>query len=286
MINNIKCLTKACDNLGITYHFIDKEKNLVGVELAGQTLYFQLNHTPFNQDAVTNICLDKMHTYELLSSVVKMPQTISFLSWDVQEEYKKYLTYQSGEEAVTHIEEVFDYPVVIKKNRGSLGIHVYLCSDKATALSSLESIFNPASKDYDYVALAQQFVPTQEEYRLVCAYSEPVLAYRRGNAASEFNHQYWEQGEEAVLIKDITLIDELYQFVKPVFSKFNIEFVGFDIIRATNGQLYLLELNSVPQFNHIIENHGIDCIVEVYEKTLQLHCAKHGISVAGLSYKK
>lgn len=277
MINNIKCLTQACDNLGISYHFIDKEKNFVGLTIAGQTLYFQLNHTPFNQEVMTSICLDKMHTYELLNLVINMPHTISFLSWEVKAAYKKYLQYKSAEDALVRIEEVFDYPVVIKKNQGSLGMHVYLCQDQATVFSSLKSIFNQASKDYDYVALAQQFVSTKEEYRLVCVYGEPVLAYRRGNAASDFNHQYWEKGEEAILIEDQAIIDELYQFVKPVFTKIELGWVGFDIIRGSDEQFYLIELNSSPQFNNIIEGSGTPCVVAVYEKALQLYCAKHNV---------
>lgn len=278
MQRNINCLIRACENLGIDYKFVDKEKNLVCITSNEHTVYFKISITPFNLQIHAEICEDKMHTYSLLNSLVNMPKTIQFLDYNTDEKYQKYLKYKSEDAIIDKIEETFDYPLIIKQNRGSLGINVYLCPNQKESRNALQNIFNKASKDYDYVAIAQEFISTKEEYRLVCAYGEYGLAYVRGNADG-FNQQYWERGELATLITKQDLIDELYQFVKPIFPVFDIPWVGFDIIRAQDNSLYLIEMNSKPRFEHIMESNGEALIIKMYEQTLKRFFAKKSIII-------
>ncbi len=56
------------------------------------------------------------------------------------------------------------------------------------------------------------------------------------------------------------------EFVRPVYATLPIGFVGFDIVRSTDGQLYLLELNSSPRFDHVIDGNGQACVIEMYKK--------------------
>lgn len=276
MQRNIKCLIQACQNLHILYQFIDKEENFVQLNFNNHTAYFRISVTPFNSDIHSEICKDKMHSYTLLNSLVRMPKTIQFLDYNTEEKYKKYLEYPSEDAILNAIDQNFNYPLVIKKNKGSLGIHVHLCSNQKETRNALQRIFNQASKSYDYVALAQEFIPTQEEYRLLCVYGKPALAYFRGNA-SDFNQQYWEKGEVATLITEQSLITKLYQLVQPVFSVFDIPWVGFDIIKGKDQQLYLIELNSTPRFEHIMESSGEELIIQIYEIALREFCAKNKI---------
>ena len=271
MQNNIKCLISACNNLTIKYEPIDKENNLIRLYISGKFEYFQLNKTPFNSEVVYSICRDKMHTYELIKSHVCMPKTLSFLDWKVNEQYKKYIKRNSESTIINSIESEFDYPIVLKKNQGALGDNVFLCKNRNHCITALNTIFNKQSNSYDYVALAQQYIPTHEEYRLVCAFGKPVLSYQRGNAC-EFNKEYWLNGENARLIENQEIIDELYQFIKPIYTLIDIGFVGFDIIRGKDNELYLIELNSSPRFDHIIDGSGDKCVINMYEKSLTLLC--------------
>ncbi|WP_440056841.1 ATP-grasp domain-containing protein (plasmid) [Pseudoalteromonas sp. T1lg65] len=276
MEKQIACLVEACDELGLNYELVDKEQNLVRVEFAKGPEYFELNKTPFNSESVFGICLDKMHTFELLKNTLQLPETLAFLDPDTKPEYQQYLDCKSVAEIVAQVELRFSYPVVVKRNKGALGSNVFLCDSAEQLAEAVTLVFDKESYSYDYIALVQPYVDTQVEYRLVSAFGQPMLAYRRGNAAG-FNAKYWEHDEQASLIEDGALIDELHQFVSPVFEKLNIGFVGFDIIRDGQNQLHLIELNSSPKFNNIIKGDpvkGHQAVVNMYRSALQMFASR------------
>lgn len=183
MEKNIKCLVEACNNLGIKYEWVDKESNFLRIMLCGVWEYFRINKTPFNSEVVYSICKDKMHTFHLLSNTVRMPDTISFLDWKIDEKYRKYLKHPTEESVIREIKNKFTFPLIVKQNSGALGQNVFLCRDREETVNAINEIFNSGSKYYDYIALAQQFIDTKEEYRLICAFGKPVMTYKRGNAS-------------------------------------------------------------------------------------------------------
>ena len=242
------------------------------VMLCGSWEYFQISRTPFNSEVISGVCRDKAHTYDLLAPVIRMPETTSFLDWNTDSEYKKYLNHHSETEIIADIENRFTYPLVIKPNRGALGQNVCLCNRRDQLAQALNEIFNKRSKNYDYIALAQQYISAEKEYRLVCAFGEPVLTYQRGDS-SGFNNRYWEHRGKAMLIKDPEKVNALHEFIRPIFDVIRVGWVGFDIIKGEDGNSYLIELNSAPKFNHVIEENGQSCVIDMYEKTLSLFCA-------------
>ena len=271
MEKQIACLIKACRELGLAYEQLDREGNFLRVAVGERWEYFQLSKTPFNSEVMHGICRDKMHSHQLLSGRVRMPRTLPFLDVALEAKYRQYLEFDSLDAILTRIDSELAYPLVIKRNRGYLGINVHLCEDRSRAETALREIFDQRSKHYDYLALAQEFVPTREEFRLVCAFGTPVLTYQRGGGLP-FNARYWEVARQrASLVLDPALEQELMEFIRPVYATLPIGFVGFDIIRSADGKLYLLELNSSPRFDHIIEGSGRACVVEMYRKTLSLY---------------
>lgn len=268
MEKQIISLIKACEHIGLTHHFIDAEKNLVQVTFPWGVEYFQINKTPFNREVVMGLFRDKKHTYDLLHAHINMPKTRSFLDFDVPMEYRHYCNHHSIPEIVDAMTSEFQFPVIVKCNSGALGIGVYLCQDQQQASHAFQEIFNKQSKDYDYLALAQQFVPTQLEYRLVCAFGEPLLAYQRGNT-SGFNARYWDKEEIATLVTNPEILQRLQDFVKPIFKQLEIGFVGCDIILSEENELFLIELNSSPKFNNFIKNNDESHVVEMYIQALQ-----------------
>lgn len=274
MEKQIACLLKACNQLGLTYRFFDKEENLLQVTFSWGVEYFQINKTPFNREVIMSLFRDKKHTYYLLNDLIRMPKTQSYLDFNVPPAYQHYCEQHSIPEIISSVRQQFEFPIVVKCNSGALGIGVYLCQNESAASQAFEAIFNKQSKDYDYLALAQQYIPTKAEYRLVCAFGEPVLAYKRGNA-NGFNARYWENNEVATYESDPDLINELSQFVKPIFSRINIGFVGCDIIQSETGDWFLIELNSSPKFNNFLNNNDESLVIEMYIKTLQMFIEKH-----------
>lgn len=269
MEKHIVCLTAACRQLGIGFAYIDQERNVVRIRAHGRTGYFQFNRTPFNTESVAGICKDKYHTYRLLKDMVRFPKTLSFLSYRVDDRYTDYLHYPSAPEIVSAVEAELSYPLLIKPNRGSFGSNVFLCREAAEARAAIERIFDKNSHLYDYLALAQEFIPTIQEYRLVCYRQTPVLAYARSAAPRPFNARYWERASHgATLIGQAALIDELAAFVRPVYAVLDLGFVGFDIVRSADNRLYLLELNSGPRFDHVIATSGPQPVIAMYKTVL------------------
>lgn len=269
MQNNISCLLEACEQLARHYEIIDAEQNFVRVRGQQRWHYFEINKTPLNSEVEYGICKDKMHSYELLSGVLNMPKTLAFLDFQIEEKYRQYLSIHTPTAAIELIEQQLDYPLVVKCNSGALGERVYSCSDAEAVASALENIFDRHSRAYDYVALAQQQIEHLEEFRLVCLFQQPVLLYRRGSGALAFNAKYWEQGESAELVDDSELLAELCAFIQPLFQELAIAFVGLDIMRSRSGELYLLELNASPKFDHVIENGGRARVVNLYRRMLE-----------------
>jgi glutathione synthase/RimK-type ligase-like ATP-grasp enzyme len=272
---NIICLTSACTELSIPFDFIDEEHNVLSIRLNEKSHYFHLNRTPFNSESVAGICKDKYHTYCLLRESVRLPKTLSFMSYNVDQRYKDYLKYHSPQEILTAIESELSYPLIIKSNSGSFGSNVFLCKTRTEAQTAIERIFNKNSHLYDYILLAQEFIPAKEEYRLVCFREEPVLTYKRSSNPSEFNARYWENStSQAVRVTEQETIYELQEFVRPIYGKLPIDFVGFDIIRSFDDNFYLLELNSGPRFDHFIDSNGPEHVVHMYKNILSIWASK------------
>ena len=262
---NTRCAIAACQQLGLTWESIDPEGNFIRVRFGSRWQYFELGRSPFNAEAVACICKDKTRSYQLLQTRVRLPEMRSFLDPCGDKLYRKYLTHDSLPAILAEAESAFSYPYVIKPNKGSLGINVFLCQDRSEAEHALSVIYNKNTLNYDYISIAQKFIASAFEYRLICGFNRPLMVYRRGDGA-EFNARYWEHGAggRAQLETSGELISELYEFIRPVFAELELGLVGFDIIRAKDGDLYLIELNSAPRFDHVIADNGMDCVVDLY----------------------
>ncbi len=266
---NIKCLISACDKLSIKHEPIDQHGNLVKVLHKSGDLYFQISTPPFNTAVMANICADKEHSYNLLKNKIRIPRTKGFLDFNTDEKYQTYIEFDSLKSIALEIQKSFSYPVVVKKNKGALGVNVFLCKELVHIENALIIIFNRNSAEYDYIAIAQEYIAYASEYRLVCFRGKAMIAYERVSGDEEFNALYWDKEKGcAKKVTDSALIDELTSFVSPSFTIPGLEYVGFDIIRDKENNLHLIEINASPKFDHYIEHHGTEDIEEVYIKIL------------------
>lgn len=268
---NIKCLAQACDQLGLAYRFLDAEQNLLSLEdFPGH--WFQLNRSPFNNETLARICKDKQHTYDWLHEQVSMPKTMGFLDYQIDEKYQSYLRYKSPQAILNAIEDNFSYPLVIKPNQGALGRDVSLCRRRVDAASALAKIFERRSRNYDYIALAQAYLTTQRELRIVFFRGEPLFAYERV-FHSDFGAKYWEQpGGDTREVSDAETFNAIRTACLPAVTHPGLGFVGLDVVQDPQGQWHLLELNSSPQFRHFIEymgDSGEARIVRMYRDILE-----------------
>ena len=267
----IRCIIQACERLRLDYRLLDRNRNLL---LVADHYYFQLSRTPFNSEVMASLCKDKEHQYDSLHHLVNIPKTQGFLDYNTTGQFQQYLRCDSRDSTVAAIEAEFDYPLVIKPNQGSLGVNVFCCRDRQAVITALETIFDRRCRDYDCVAIAQAFVHSQQEFRVVCFDGEPVLCYQRVSAQAEFGARYWQTADgRAVLHTTDGIARRVATEFAPALRLPGLRYVGLDVIRSRDDQLYLIELNSAPRVDQVIKSNGEAPVVAMYQTVLQRYLA-------------
>lgn len=272
MITQIDCLKEACLRLKIAFEIIDQESLFINVKLNNKNHYFISNKTPLNKQITNNISTDKFRSYQLLNSLIRMPKSMIFMDPQVKETYKKHLKEKTIDEVLQSIEKNFSYPIILKKNSGSQGINVFTANDRKEANKALKNIFNHNSEFYDHLALTQEKIEIKKEYRVVILNKKIELIYLKDNKHAKFKGNlsplHW-QNAEAILIKENTLKKRIQTFIDPIFEKLDINYAGLDIALDQDEQLYLLEINASPTYEHFVKDNGEEELIKIYEKILK-----------------
>jgi len=271
MLTNIQILVAACEELNIPYEILHPSQNLIRLKQGGEEYYFVNYMTPFNSASVAEIFKDKEYTYKLLNGKINTPRTLGFVSPHCEEKYKKYLSFPDIESIVLEVNKKFAFPVILKRNRGAGGNNVFLCETREQIKEALEIIFNVNSKDYDYVALAQEYIEIAHEYRAVFGKEKLVLLYEKDKSQAEFagnlSPLHWE-GAKAKRIINPNLMSEIEDFVKPVFAEIAINYAGLDIALDKNGAYWLIEINSSPNYDIFVRDNDLQIVVKMFKGIL------------------
>ena len=271
MLTNIEILLAACEELNIPYEILHPSQNLIRIKHRGENYYFVNYMMPFNSASIAQIFKDKEYTYQLLNGKINTPKTLGFVSPHCQEKYKKYLTFPDIESIVLEVNKNFALPMILKRNRGAGGNNVFLCETREQIKEALEIIFNIDSKDYDYVALAQEYIEISHEYRAVFCKKKLVLLYEKDKSHAKFagnlSPLHWE-GAKAKRIINPTLMSEIEDFVKPVFAEMAINYAGFDIALDKKGQYWLIEINSTPNYDIFMRDNDRQIVVTMFKGIL------------------
>lgn len=253
---NLRCLVRACRELGLPYEVLGAARNVV---LVGERHLFVNWATPFISHSAARLMLDKDYTWQLLHDRVAMPLTQAYLSPQVEERFQKYLAYPSMDAIVADIEARFRYPLVIKMNQGSHGVHVFRCSGALETQAALTAVFDEHNKDWDYLALAQAYLEPRAEYRVVAFQGDIAFAYCKDNSEAEFcgnlSPLHW-RGARAVSLHDPEFLDRARRFIAPIFDRVPARFCGIDIIEDREGKWWLIELNGSPSFEMFVRDNG------------------------------
>ncbi len=272
MLTNISLVLEACQELNISYEILAPNQNLVRIKLNGQDYYLVNFSMPFNNEQILQIFKDKEYTYHLLKGKIKTPKTLGFLSPFCEEKYRKYLEFKDCAEIAAEVGKRFSLPAIVKRNRGSAGNNVFLCETKEQVLAAIETVFNVNSKDYDYVCLAQEYIDIRHEYRAVFFNHKLVLLYEKDKSNAKFagnlSPLHWE-GAKAKHITDSEIIAEIVNFVQPVFEEVTINYAGFDIALDTNGEYWLIEINSSPNFEIFVRDNDRQIAVKMFKDILE-----------------
>ena len=271
MLTNIKMLLAACKKLSIEYEILHPNQNLVKVKLSDREYYFTNYSTPLIPQSIAEIFKDKQYFYQVFRDIVKMPRTVSFISPYCDQKYKEYLRYSTTDDIIAEIENSFELPVIVKRNRGSGGNNVFKCFDLLQIRNALDCIFNVNSKNYDYVALVQEPINIVKEYRSVCLNQEQIVVYDKDISQAAFTGNlsplHWE-GAIAKQVSNDETIASINKFIQPIFRKMSIPYVGLDIALDDHQNYWLIEANSHPNFDIFIRDNGEDAIVGLFEEIL------------------
>lgn len=272
MLTNIRMLIQACKNSSIAYEILHPNQNVVKVKFGDREYYFTNYSTPLTSQSVAEIFKDKQYFYQIFQGVVRMPRTLSFISPYCDEKYLEYLEFSSIDKIITEIKKNFALPVILKRNRGSGGNNVFKCTDLLEVRNALDHIFNINSKNYDYVALVQEPIHIIKEYRSVCLNHEQIVLYEKDISQAKFTGNlsplHWE-GAIAKQIDDVHVMQAINQLIKPIFQKMAIAYVGLDIAFDNQGNYWLIEANSHPNFDIFIRDNGEEAIVQLFQKILE-----------------
>ena len=264
-------LLGACKKLSIEFEILHPNQNLVKVKLSDREYYFTNYSTPLIPQSIAEIFKDKQYFYQVFRDIVKMPRTVSFISPYCDQKYKEYLRYSTIDEIIAEIENNFELPVIVKRNRGSGGNNVFKCFDLLQIRNALDCIFNVNSKNYDYVALVQEPINIVKEYRSVCLNQEQIVVYDKDISQAAFTGNlsplHWE-GAIAKQVSNDETIASINKFIQPVFRKMSIPYVGLDIALDDHQNYWLIEANSHPNFDIFIRDNGEDAIVGLFEEIL------------------
>ncbi len=272
MLTNISLVLEACQQLNITYEILTPNQNLIRVQHCGQDYYFVNYTTPFNSAPTVEIFKDKEYTYQLLKGKIRTPQTVGFLSPFCDEKYRQYLTLQDCTQIAIEVTKIFTIPLIIKRNRGAAGNNVFLCETHEQIQTAIETVFNINSKKYDYICLAQEYIDIRHEYRAVFFNKKLVLLYEKDKSDARFmgnlSPLHWE-GATAKHIKDSQIISEVESFVQPVFAEIHVTYGGFDIAIDQNGDYWLIEINSSPNYDIFVRDNDRQIVVTMFKHILE-----------------
>ncbi len=272
MLTNISLVLEACQELNINYEILAPNQNLIRIKHSRQDYYFVNYSTPFNSAPIVEIFKDKEYTYHLLKDKITTPQTVGFLSPFCDEKYRQYLTLQDCAQIAIEVSKIFSLPLIIKRNRGSAGNNVFLCETHEQIQTAIETVFNIKSKDYDYVCLAQEYINICHEYRAVFYNQKLVLLYEKDKSDARFmgnlSPLHWE-GATAKHISDSKIISEIENFVQPVFAEVSINYGGFDIALDNNGEYWLIEINSSPNYDIFVRDNDRQIVVRMFKDILE-----------------
>jgi glutathione synthase/RimK-type ligase-like ATP-grasp enzyme len=273
MLSYLACLVEACQDLGLKYNFNDQNHNYLVVELPnGQKMNFLNTTTPFNREDVARIAQDKSFTYQTLLGLVNMPKTEDFIDPFIKSEFQEYAKIKNFQDIAQIIQQNFDSPVITKPNFKSQGVNVQKSYNFDQILTSVQTIFDKSSRNYDFMLLAQDYVPTYQEFRVIVYKKKVVLLYLKDVSEASFTDNlsplHW-QNSKAVQIQDQILNREIEDFLAPMFTKLDLEYGGLDLILDPNYNWWLIEINTHPGFKKFLEDNPSQNLTQMYRQILE-----------------
>jgi dihydrofolate synthase/folylpolyglutamate synthase len=265
ILESLRCLETACRNLGVAYDPVSMDGNVVRVVKDGNPLYFLRNKHPFNDYVSGRLAEDKGYQSELFGQAgVAIPKTMTVFNPLADRRFDRYKTHASVMDIVKDVVQQLSFPVVLKRNRGSMSQGVYLETDADGLFLRLQALCTDSSR-FDNVLLIQTFVEGPE-YRIVASQGRLFLAYEKQNDA-EFDREdlnpLHRAGGVAIPVVDEGLLSDLRVLTQDLNRVLNLGFYAIDLIAGSDG-FYVLEVNPNPICHFYNLHNGRGDFVQIY----------------------
>ena len=277
ILESLRCLEIACGNLGIRYEPVSTDGNVVRVTRAGKSLYFLRNKHPFNDYVSAKLAEDKGYQYELFERAdIAIPKTMTVFNPLADRRFDRYKTHASVAEIAADVVRHLSFPVMVKRNHGSMAQGVYLEADAAGVEARLRELCIDSSR-FDNVLLIQAYIEGPE-YRIVGSGDEVLLAYQKQNDAdpdsADLNPLH-RAGGIAVPVADKGLLDEFRTLIRALNRVMDLGFYALDLIAGRDG-FFVLEVNPNPICHFYNAHNGRGDFVQIYQYLLRKYLLKAG----------
>ncbi len=265
-LESLRCVETACRNLGLDYAAVSENGNVLRLVRGGRPVYFIRNRHPFNDYVSANLAEDKAYQYELfLQAGVPVPYTLKVFNPFADVRFDRYRTHASVDAIVEDVERQFTYPVVVKRNHGSMAQKVHLETDRDGLTERLQALCE-TSGYWDNVLLIQAFV-SGPEYRIVASRDRVLLVYeKRSNldGKTEDLNPLHQAGSSAVRVEDPGLLQLMEEVTRGIAGVIDLGFYAIDLILAEDG-FAVLEINPNPICFFYNSHNGRSDFVGIYE---------------------
>ena len=268
-----KIIKEICAELNIKYTFLSK-KWVIKLEKDGIIKYLTGNKFDLNGHALGNIMDDKYATYEVLNNLnIPICRHHIFYRSNNQNSFAKNC---HTKEDLLKIFDKYHQDVVIKPNRGSMGLGVYHITNENDLFTKTKLLF-----ETNYSISICPYYDIKNEYRLIILDNEVKLIFKKtkpvvvGDGVSalkellvKFNKKYYRdmdipnivpkkgeiyqydfkfnlsRGSIASVEIDEKLKNKLITLAKTIAQKTGIRFASIDIIETMDKKILVLEANS------------------------------------------
>ncbi|MDP6777715.1 MAG: cyanophycin synthetase [Candidatus Latescibacteria bacterium] len=271
-LESLHCLRAACRGLGVEHSTVSDDGNLLKVSGTGESgpFYFMRNKHPFNDYVAGRLAEDKAYQYELFGEAgLLIPETLKVFSPLADARFDRYKTHDTIDDIVADVESRIAYPLVVKRNEGSMAQGVYLETGREGLRGRLRELCE-ASAFLNNILLIQAFVEGPE-YRAVASEGELLLAYEKvsdeDDPSGDLNPLH-QAGGRAERVDDPKLLQDMAAIVRRAAQVLNLGFHAIDLIGGPDG-MTILEVNPNPICHFYNSHNGRSDFIGIYERLLR-----------------
>ena len=265
-LESLECVEEACRKRGIECRRASENENILRLSFNGRAMYFLRNKHPFNDYVGARIAEDKGYQHELFAQAgLPVPYTLQVFNPLADERFNRYKTHRSIEDMISHVEESFVYPLLVKRSRSSVSQGVYLECNSTALHRRLKLLFENSGFS-DNSVLIQSYLPGRE-YRIVASENEMLLAYEKQSGEIDpqvdLNPLHHSSGR-AIKVCDPEVLQPMQALVDQVAGVIDLGFYAIDAILGEDGP-FILEINPNPFCFFYNRDNGREDFLRIYE---------------------